>query len=198
MILSMRRWKESGKLNVPPNMFRWFIDAGLVLAIAWVVSGWFIRQDGLQTMQSGTTAGQSQGKADISVQALINSAPFGLRKKVLGSLRKQAVKAPSSSRRDIKLTGTVLAGKDSVAIVSPGKRKKTEVFHPGDTIAPGVILKTVEKQRILIKVGNRLEAVSMEKMNGGMGPAVPVRAKPISPAIRRANRGMKNQRMQNR
>jgi len=188
MILSIQRWKESDKLNVPPNMLRWVVEVGLVLAIAWVISEWFIRQDGSQTMRPGTTVEQSQGDAAISVQALINSAPFGLWKKVLASPRKQIVKAPSPSRRNIKLTGTVLAGKDSVAIVSPGRRKKTGVFHPGDTIVPGVILKTVEKQRILIEVGNRLESVSMEKTKGGMASAVPARPIAVSPAVQRANR----------
>lgn len=141
-----------------------------MLAIGWVAFGWFVRQDDPQTTQSETIDEHPRGEIAISVQALINSAPFGLREKA----PKQAVKAPSPSRRDIKLTGTVLAGQDSVAIIAPGRGKKPEVFHPGDTISPGVMLKTVEKQRILIEVGNRLEAVSLEKSKDDATRSMPV------------------------
>jgi len=160
MILSMRRWKRSGELIVPPNMLRWFIEAGLLLVIGRVVSGCFFRQDGPQTMRAEITVGQSQGDATISIQTLINGTPFGLRKKGT-SPRKPAVKIEVLHPGGIIVPDIILkAGEKQQILIEAGDWLDT--VSPGKTKG-GLIAASLVKtkpaspamQRINRKIQNR-------------------------------------------
>lgn len=69
---------------------------------------------------------------------------------------------------DLRLLGTVVAGAESLALISSGK--KTEVFHLGDELAPRVILAEVQRKLVVIDDhGRRRELPLLQKKGGQSG-----------------------------
>lgn len=134
------------------------IEILLVLAIASVVlMDMFSALKSSPTVLSNRPVRDSSTENTVSLQSLIDAAPFGKAEK-----SKKQSQAPAISRREIKLKGTVVANHESAAMVQLSPRGKLEVFHIGDRILPGVILRQVKKDRVFIEANGKMEAVLIE------------------------------------
>jgi general secretion pathway protein C len=85
----------------------------------------------------------------------------------------------------IKLLGTVVSETRAAAIIATAAGRQQRVFFIGDSIQPGVTLKTVEAAAIVVDRGGRLERVSLAKgtplVSAPMPAIHPVRRPPPSP-----------------
>lgn len=162
---------------------RW-VEIGLVVLFGWMVSGWLVAE-GLP--EHGDEAGfatiNSVSQAIPDVASLIQAPLFG---QVAKTVPKPApVQQPVvQSRLNIKLLGTVVAGKTSAAVVKLASGRQ-QVFFIGDAIQPGVKLAAVEVDAIVVARNGRRERINMEK-NAQIRQAAPVTAvRPMQPNVRR-------------
>jgi len=145
-----------------PEHIPLLFELTLVALLAWVVSGWLLPSDELKPF------GLSQNTRETTT-TLPNITGL-LTVPLFGKLQVQATKPVAQkpkpvvmSRLNIKLLGTVVAGKNSAAIVAVAKRREQQVFFIGDRIQPGVILKEVEAEAIVVERGGKLERISLEQ-----------------------------------
>jgi len=139
-------------------------EVALIAALAWVVSGWL-----LPTGSPGTSAltpniaSQTTMLPDLA--KLITVPLFGKINAQVQTTKPvvQAAKQIVVSPLKIKLLGTVVAEEHAAAIIVLKAGGEQRVFFIGDSIQPGVVLKTVEAEAIVVERGGKLERISLEQ-----------------------------------
>lgn len=140
-------------------------EFGLVILLAWMVSGWLL--PGEEKMQPAATVQNTK----VSAVALPDLAEL-LAVPLFGKPAPRAKPATKpvahakpvvASRLNIKLLGTVVAGKNSAAIISLTGNGEQQVVFVGDAIQPGVKLFAVEEAAIVVERAGMLERVSLEQ-----------------------------------
>jgi len=148
-------------MHLPENIPLLF-ELSLVAMLAWVVSGWLLPSNDLKP--SGLAQNTREATATLpDITGLLAVPLFG---KLQAQATKPVVQKPKPvvvSRLNIKLLGTIVAGENSAAIVAVAKRREQQVFFIGDRIQPGVILKKVEAEAIVVERGGKLERISLEQ-----------------------------------
>jgi len=151
----------------------------LVLLLAWLVAGWWMAGDSslpaLQTTAEPVAAALPKA-VDISAVAL-----FGKGVVQVAVPKPVAPVAAAPTRLNIRLLGTVVAGKRSSAVMKLGGGKEKVVFIHGG-IQAGVSLEVVEADAIIVNNRGRREKVLMAK--GSLGPGVQLHS-PVAPPMRR-------------
>jgi len=148
-------------MHLPENLPLLF-ELTLVAMLAWVVSGWLLPSNDFKP--SGMAQNTREATATLpDITGLLAVPLFG---KLQVRATKPVLQKPKPvvvSRLNIKLLGTIVAGENSAAIVAVAKRRKQQVFFIGDRIQPGVILKEIEAEAIVIERGGKLERISLEQ-----------------------------------
>jgi len=175
-------------------------ELALIVMIAWVVSGWLLPTDMLKPF------GTSQ-KTVATATTLPNITEL-LAVPLFGKVRSQiqpskpVVQKPMTvlpSRLNIKLLGTVVAGKNSAAIIAVANKHEQRVFIIGDRIQPGVILREVQAQAIVVEHGGKLERISLEQGAKPITMAMPgtgISTRPGQARIQTTNTPMNRARLQ--
>jgi len=166
------------------------IEFGLVIALAWTVAG-IVLQPG-QTPVSAPDKQKEQAPGTdtaVSIKSLLSVDLFGKQQTKRHIIRKQVRKPPVAvpTHRSILLLGTVVAGVQSAALLIPERGKKQDVYYIGDSILPGVVLKRVESQRIVIEANGKLEVVMLAGMKNTI-TSLPHRS--AAPAVRGGKRSL--------
>jgi len=139
-------------------------EVALVTALAWVVSGWLLPAD--SPASSSLIPAISKLGLTLPNVAKLTAVPlFGTIEqhnrpdKPVATVPKPVVVSPLQ----IKLLGTVVSETRAAAIIATAAGRQQRVFFIGDSIQPGVTLKTVEAAAIVVDRGGRLERVSLAK-----------------------------------
>lgn len=140
-------------------------ELGLIVLLAWMVSGWLL--PGERTESPGLMQ-DAAGPAVIlpDLTSLLAVPLFGKpapKAKPAAKPVAQKTKSVVQSRLNIKLLGTVVAGDHSAAIISLAASSEQQAVFIGDTIQPGVKLFAVEAEAIVVERGGMLERVSLEQ-----------------------------------
>jgi len=141
-----------------PSLPTW-VEVALVLSLSWIAAGALIKP---LAPAPDVFLPASSGKEDYSVniRGLLDASPFG---KSVAVVKKTANKPVVKSSLAIKLLGTVVAGRQSAALLQSKPGAIEEVYHIGEAIMPGVILQDVESTRILIGVSGRREIIMLDE-----------------------------------
>jgi len=190
-------------MHLPENLPLLF-ELTLVAMLAWVVSGWLLPNDELTL--SGLSQNTREATSTLSdITGLLTVPLFGKIQQVQSP--KPVAQKPKPvvvSSLNIKLLGTIVAGENSAAIVAVAKRSEQQVFFIGDRIQPGVILKEVEAEAIVVERGGKLERISLEqgaKLTVTPMPGAAIAASPglasAQPTSIKMNRAHLQQQLQN-
>jgi len=137
---------------------RW-TEYALVILMAWFVSNLLVSSP--QSMHQQTPLPVQQSSETSAVEMLFKDVPlFGLAQ-VEDKKVKQAV-VVVASKLNIKLMGTVVAGKKSAAMVTISGSKKQQVFFLNEEVQPGVLLKQVEPAAIVVDNRGKMERIHLE------------------------------------
>ena len=139
-------------------------EIALLIGFAWLISGWLIPDQAMKTPGLPSLTSESPDTLPplsrlISIPLFGKAAPAPKPAKAVKPRPKPVVVAPLT----IKLLGTVVANAESAAIIAKNARAEQRVFFIGDTIEPGVILKSVEASAIVVSHNGKSERISMEK-----------------------------------
>ena len=181
----------------------WWIKGAellLVVVAAWMVSDLFVEKGSKVSL--GVMSSQNSSNASVSVndRLLQEVNLFGL-------LEKETVEAPvvvTSSKLDVRLIGTIVAGKNSAAMVLLAGSKEQSLFFVGESMQPNVMLHGVEPTEITVDNNGSIERIALEE---GEQIEVPViRERPtrqVQPRInmskvdRNVNRGRMEKELRN-
>jgi len=173
----MRRLHTPGKIPL-------FSEVLLIAALAWVVSGWLLPVDTL------TPSGQPLSKVGAehtlpNLAKLVSVPLFGKVKTIVQPAKavEQKPKPIVLSPLNIKLLGTVVAEDHAAAIIAIAAGREQRVFFIGDSIQPGVVLKTVEAEAIVVERGGKLERISLEQ--GAKLSSTPIAARSAAASMPR-------------
>ncbi len=176
---------------------RW-VEVTIVLFAAWLLAGALVSSGDTSKTNSMVVplSGDQTNALTVDTQFLQQVALFGQAK----SIAKEVIKSPEitpvvASRLNIKLIGTVVAGKKSAAMVTVDNSSKQAVFFLEEDIQPGVKLEQVEATEIVVNNHGKRERISLvgDKALANTMPervvAAPVRQMPdrISKRIDKAN-----------
>ncbi len=151
------------RLLLAPEKIPVFSEILLVAGLAWVVSGWLLPANAPKSPASPLTTNSSSIELP-DLADLINVPLFGnIQKQTQAAMLVPPPKAIVISPLNIKLLGTVVATDHAAAIIAPTKGGEQRVYFIGDSIQPGVILKTVEAEAIVVKRGGKLERIYLEQ-----------------------------------
>lgn len=168
-------------------------EIAMVVLLAWIVAGWLVPDDG------GAPAPAESGKdaADFAwdVKRIADASLFGRLEAHKPKPAPAAPKPPPApARLDAKLLGTVVAGAHSAAVLKLAREREQRVFFIGDEVAPGVVLREVLADAVILDRGGRRERLALEQ-GEGLSVAPPVAKAPPPPPpggprvpIRRINR----------
>ncbi len=141
---------------------RW-LEIGLVVLAAWLVSGWWTNSEHGALLSAQTNEQVHPVAQDVDINLLRQTPLFGQ------VASQQAVTQPQKedkpvveSRLNIKLIGTVVAGEKSAAMVSVQSSRKQEVFFLHEEIQPHVTLEEVAATGIVVNNHGKRERISIE------------------------------------
>ena len=137
---------------------RW-AEYGLVILMAWFVSGVLVNNPKPINQQSPIL--QEKTKAISSMDTLFQEVPLFGQAQVEEKKVKKSV-AVVASKLNIKLVGTVVAGKKSAAMVMVSGSKKQQVFFLDEEVQPGVRLKQVEAAAIVVDNRGKMERIELQ------------------------------------
>lgn len=130
----------------------------LLLGCAWVVASLLQEQNETRSVKNiSVTPDPALDKTELTQLAkapLFGQPPVARPEPVVTRL------IPTKNL-DIKLLGTIIADKRSAAVLILGRKKQQEVFFLGSLICPGVTLKKVEADAILIQNQGELQRIVM-------------------------------------
>ncbi len=136
----------------------------LVVLLAWMVVGWLLPEQQNKhsnTINTTTTVARSLPSLNSMIAVtLFGQAPLTPKPIASAALPVKAVAMPMLK---LKLLGTVVAGDHSAAIIAIRAGGKQSAFFIGDNIQPGVTLKSVEENAIVVDHNGRLERISLEQ-----------------------------------
>ncbi len=144
-------------------------EIALVLLAAWLVTGWLVGNQG-ESLPEFEVREDTGASALPDVAALVNVPLFGRVARQVTAKPSAVSKPVLQSRLNIKLLGTVVAGKHSAAIVKLAAEREQNVFFKGDTMQPGVKLHDVEPEAVIVERAGKLERIMMEEGAALAGP----------------------------
>jgi len=163
------------RLLLAPEKIPVFSEILLVAGLAWVVSGWLLPANAPKSPPLPLTTNSSSIELP-DLADLINVPLFGkIQKQTQAARPVPSPKAIVISPLSIKLLGTVVATDHAAAIIAPARGGEQRVYFIGDSIQPGVILKTVETEAIVVERGGKLERIYLEQSKK-------LTSSPLSPA----------------
>ena len=141
---------------------RW-LEIGLVVLAAWLVSGWWTNSEHGALPSAQTNEQVHPVAQDVDINLLRQTPLFGqvASQQAVTQLRKED-KPVVESRLNIKLIGTVVAGEKSAAMVSVQSSRKQEVFFLHEEIQPHVTLEEVAATEIVVNNHGKRERISIE------------------------------------
>lgn len=145
-----------------PDWLPRLTEAGLVLLAAWLVAGW-LTGTGVEHSVQGT-AGPDADMQLPDTSAIASFPLFG--KQAVAPKPVVAAKpvAAAPARLNIRLLGTVVAGDRSYAVMKLGAGEE-QVVLLGSDIQPGVVLKEIQSDAIVVDNRGRREKVLMARGN---------------------------------
>lgn len=156
-------WRMPSVANPAAWMPR-LVEASLVVAMAWVVSGWF--SFGAMPGRRSLDAGGQVRPATLPVRTIADVPLFG----EAASVGTDHAAPVAPSRLSIRLLGTVVAGPHSAAVLARRPGAKQQVFLLGQTIEPGVVLRAVEPEAVVVDHHGHMERIAMAKPTLVMAP----------------------------
>jgi len=136
----------------------------LVVLLAWMLVGWLLpeqQSNHSNAININTTAPHTLPNLNNMLGVtLFGQAPQTVKPIVSAPL---PVKAAAIPPLKLKLLGTVVANDHSAAIIAIQAGGKQSAFFIGDQIQPGVTLKSVEANAIVVNHNGRLERISLEQ-----------------------------------
>ncbi len=156
----------SALYKFPSDIFiaRWLpraVEVAIVLFAAWIVAGWLTGSDSFPPAKKFQVHPSSTRVAEVS--AIIAVPLFG--EQVAGPTSSKPVSMPvaaAPTQLNVRLLGTVMAGRRSSAVMKVGSGKEKVIFLGGD-IQPGLVLKQVEAGAIVVSNHGRMERVLMAR-----------------------------------
>ena len=131
----------------------------LVIFMAWFVSGLLVNKSKPSNQQLPLL--QEPANEVSKMDTLFQDVPlFGLAQKE--EKRVEQAAPVVASKLNIKLMGTVVAGKKSAAMVTISGSKKQQVFFLDEEVQPGVRLKQVEAAAIVVDNRGKRERINLE------------------------------------
>ncbi len=168
----------------------------LVILMAWFVSGLWVSHP--QPMNHQSPILQEQPHETSAMDVLFQDVSlFGQ-----ADIKDKPVDKPVTvvvSKLNIKLVGTVVAGKKSAAMVSIVGGKKQQVFFLNEEVQPGVRLTQVEAAAIVVDNRGKMERITLEAGKPLVNiPNAPVQAAPrlAGPKLPLTNRRLSKQKLQ--
>jgi general secretion pathway protein C len=137
---------------------RW-AEYGLVILMAWFVSGLLVSNP--KSINQQLPVLQEKTKVTSNMDTLFQEVSLFGQAQVEEQKVKQTV-AVVASKLNIKLVGTVVAGKKSAAMVTVAGSKKQQVFFLDEEVQPGVLLKQVEAATIVVDNRGKMERIALE------------------------------------
>lgn len=181
------------KINIRyiPYMF----ELSLIFLLAWLVSSWWSLAviDGYTRLSMKPV--DSLLIKSMDVKDIVKVRLFG-KENIQTAVKETKVKPVLVSRLNIKLLGTVVAGKRSAAVITVGTSAE-KTFFLGDSLQAGVFLKAVEVDAVVVDHQGKLERISLLKGKSLPGASI---AMPQShaPAVHHAlSRAVLNRATQN-
>jgi len=141
------------------------VEVSLVLLSAWMLAGLLVGTDNTSTPKMLISAVETNNSPTktVDVQMLKDANLFGEVAAVKATNQKPALTSPVvDSRLNIKLIGTVVAGKKSAAMVTTGGSSKQAIFFLKEEIQAGVSLEKVEATAIVVSNRGKRERISIE------------------------------------
>jgi len=139
-------------------------EVALIIALAWMISGWLLPADAPESSGLPLRSTASSEKLP-ELSALVRVPLFG-KARVQVQPTSPVAQGPrpiTLSPLHIKLLGTVVSKTHAAAIIAPAQGGEQRVYFVGDSIQPGVILQTVEAEAIVVERGGKLERISLEQ-----------------------------------
>jgi len=153
------------------------VEISLVVIMAWMIAGWLLPEQQREGMNKAQAPhGVAMTLPDMA--ALLAAPLFGKLPDRTNQAKKPKPVPVIRSRMAVKLLGTVVAGKDSAAIVKLGTEPTETVFFVGDTVQPGAVLKEVQAAWVVIDHNGTLERISLDKNSPLMQASPPARLAP--------------------
>lgn len=185
-------------------------EIALLIGFGWLVSGWLMPEQQHTPLPAPNLA--SGAAASLPALAQLLSTPLFGKAATPDQTAKPGKAAPKPvvvAPLTIKLLGTVVANDDSAAVIAKSAGAEEKLYFIGDSIMPGVTLKSVEANAIVVERNGRPERISMEKSvipgfrPAAIAPAPAPRVSgpgfPAAPAARRQlmNRSQLDSQLQN-
>lgn len=152
------------------RLLRWpgniplFSELALVIALAWVVSGWLLPDvEPTSPMLQQAISNTSPALPDLQTLTAIHLFGTAAAHKQATKPAPPVAKPVTISPLHIKLLGTVVADTHAAAIIATAAGREQRAFFIGDSIQPGVVLKIVEADAIVVERGGRMERIYLEK-----------------------------------
>jgi len=131
------------------------MEISLIVMLAWLLSSWWVPERVVMNLGAVTKTDRSNIQIDEAL--LLNAALFGLPEEEV--VQSQPVKQIVQSHLNIVLSGTMVAGDVSAAVVALNGRATQQVFFVGDDIQGGAILHKVEMDAIVVDRNGLLERI---------------------------------------
>jgi len=174
----------------------YLLELLLVILLAWLVSAWWMPSNHATRLHQQTEIIEQMLTPNSNDAEWQKIAIFG---EIISkpAIQKAVIKKPATpkpvvvSRLNIKLLGTVVAGKRSAAVVTMNASPKQQVFFLGDTMQAGVTLESVEVSAIVVNHQGKSERILLNKQKAIAGatvePATPtVGSRPVQRTMSRA------------
>lgn len=166
------------KINIRyiPNI----LELSLIFILAWLVSSWWSLAIMDEPARLSVKPVDSLLTRSMDVKDIVKVRLFG-KENIQPTVKKTKIKPVLVSRLNIKLLGTVVAGKRSAAVITVGTSAE-KTFFLGDSLQAGVFLKTVEVDAVVVDHQGKLERISLLKGKSLPGASIAM-ARPHAPTI---------------
>jgi len=141
----------------------WLVEALLVVLLAWALAALLLPQERLPAPQPN--AQTIAAAVPVDRERLAATPLFG----ELPAELPPAMETAAPATLNLRLVGTIVAGNRSAAFLDMGG--ETRLIRIGETVQPGVSLRGVEVDAIVLDNGGRKERVALAKFGEAAAPA---------------------------
>lgn len=137
------------------------LESLLLLLLTWLIMSWWLsaKETNISSMPLAESTSAAYPTKNLTK---VSSVPlFGKLENMVAS-KDIAPKPVTNSKLDIKLLGTVVAGKRSAAVMTIGKSSET-TFFLDDNLQDGVFLKAVKADAVILSNRDRMELVNLSE-----------------------------------